>query len=314
MATFSSAQVFISYSHKDKKYLEEFREHLVHLERTLLVNYWSDDKIRPGQKWKKEIEQAIMSAKVAVLFISHHFLASSFISDHELPSLLAKSGAEGTLLFSIIVWPSRYDAHKALSELQAINDPRRPLSKMRPAEREELYVAATKEIETALNHKSNSLSKRNTDNTIQSTYATSEQSLYKPDLAGTTYLTNNNRHGMGVNDLFRMLILRKRLQKYGILWQITEALPKWPKPVDVTYKKLEELSVSLRDWYFKHQGGLYLTRESHTAYSALQDHLSELSGKRVGRLSSEHYDLIRSYCSKLRTQLAEDLQTRRRPA
>ncbi len=314
MNTSIQAQVFISYSHKDRKFLEEFREHLVHLERHRLVNFWSDENIRPGQKWKKEIEQAITSAKVAVLFVSRHFLASNFIAQNELPVLLSKSKAEGTLLLAIITWPCRYDISPGLADLQALNDPKKPLGNMRPADREELYVEATKEIENALNSNTisgGSLKKVPHDKGAQSASSAPGLAFFDEKSGGINALIEEKRNTVADNERFRMLILRQRLQKYSRLWQMTEVLPKWPKNKNVTYKKLEELSLALRDWYFKDQGGLYLTRESHIAYSALQDHLSELE-KSEGRLSGDHYDLIRGYCSKLRTQLAEDVQTRRR--
>ena len=63
-------KVFISYSHKDAKYLAQLVEHLAYYERNNLIETWSDQKIVAGAQWREEIKQAIEAAKVAVLLIS----------------------------------------------------------------------------------------------------------------------------------------------------------------------------------------------------------------------------------------------------
>ncbi|HKF38805.1 MAG TPA: toll/interleukin-1 receptor domain-containing protein, partial [Ktedonobacteraceae bacterium] len=66
-------QVFISYSHKDARYLEQLVEQLAYYERNHLIESWSDKKITPGAQWREEIKQAIEYTKVAVLLISPSF-------------------------------------------------------------------------------------------------------------------------------------------------------------------------------------------------------------------------------------------------
>jgi hypothetical protein len=49
---------------------------------------------------------------------------------------------------------------------------------------------------------------------------------------------------------------KRRIDAYTPLWKATALLPQWPRATDVTYAKLQELSVTLRTWYFD-VGGMY---------------------------------------------------------
>jgi TIR domain len=104
---------------------------------------------------------------------------------------------------------------------------------------------------------------------------------------------------------------RERIAAYKELWRLTKLLPKWPRAKDVTYESLRELSASLRDWYFNEGGGMFLSRSSHTSYSALQDSLTAILVEQPSEsITDEHYDAVRELCSALRTRLARDLGAR----
>lgn len=110
----------------------------------------------------------------------------------------------------------------------------------------------------------------------------------------------------------------KRLEVYKILWKETSLLPKWPENKDVTYKNLNELSKRLRDWYFN-EGGIYLSTQARKAYEVVQDRISETVDQHQHELNipitygkNGEYESIRDACSKLRTQLTGDLESRKR--
>ncbi len=142
--------VFISYSHKDKKWLGFLRTHLSILEKNHELNIWDDTKIAPGSDWREEIAKAIGSAKVALLLVSPHFLASDFINQVELPPLLEAAEAEGAVIFPLIVSYCMFYEVPALSRFQSVNPLSNPLIDMADGERDALFLRVTQEVKAAL--------------------------------------------------------------------------------------------------------------------------------------------------------------------
>lgn len=117
-------RVFISYSHADKRHLDELRKIL----QTHGFECWDDGCIDPGTLWRDEISAALDEAQAGVLLVTHNFLGSRFIQRVELPRLLKKHRARGTL-FWIHCSPAAFE-RTALEELQAAHDPSKPLSRL----------------------------------------------------------------------------------------------------------------------------------------------------------------------------------------
>jgi site-specific recombinase XerD len=142
-------KVFISYSHKDTKHLQRLQVHLADYVRQKLIDVWDDTRITPGANWRKEIEKAIESARVAVLLVSADFLASRFIAENELPPLLEAAEADGTIILPIILSPCGF-RHSNLSQFQAVNSPSRPLTTMKSHQKEELWANLVEVIADAI--------------------------------------------------------------------------------------------------------------------------------------------------------------------
>ena len=107
----------------------------------------------------------------------------------------------------------------------------------------------------------------------------------------------------------------RRIAVYQDLWKMTRLLPKWPRNQELQYADLEALSARLRDWYFS-GNGMYLSRATHQhGYSPLQDALAQvLKSKPSGAVPSTEpndvYEFVRARCSRLRTELTLDIESR----
>jgi hypothetical protein len=142
--------VFISYSHHDQRYLDRLLVHLKPLEREGLVDLWVDTRLRPGDRWKDQIEQALNHAAVAILLVSADFLASDFIAGNELPPILRRAAEAGTRVIPIVVKPCRFGRDGSLKHFQAVNDPRKPLIQLSEGEQEAYFDQAAAEVERVL--------------------------------------------------------------------------------------------------------------------------------------------------------------------
>ncbi|HEX6037985.1 TIR domain-containing protein [Longimicrobium sp.] len=141
-------RVFISYSRKDKVWLERLQPHLAQLQRTSLL--WSDRDIQPGADWHDEITEQLNSADVALLLVSANFLASRFILEKELPPLLDAADKKGTIILPVIVSTCRFDLIPELSRFKAVNDPNEPLMKFRGNRLQAELDRIARAVETAL--------------------------------------------------------------------------------------------------------------------------------------------------------------------
>lgn len=135
--------IFISYSHKDAKWMEEMRPFLEPLKR-YGVEQWADTKIEIGDYWKDKIMESLNEAKAAILLLSIHFVNSDFITKIELPTLLKAAKDKGTLIIPVFVSHVSTNMLKELKltensrsviELQGIPSPNNTIDTWNPAKR-----------------------------------------------------------------------------------------------------------------------------------------------------------------------------------
>ncbi len=150
--------VFVSYAHEDEIYLKRLLTHLEPLRMQDQVCAWSDKDLEPGSKWETGINNSIANAKVILLLISKHYLASDFIRKSELPSLLANVNRPiipvllSPCLYDLAIFkypdpeygPEKFD----LASIQFFNNPEKPLSEQRENKQDVEFVKLAKKLYT----------------------------------------------------------------------------------------------------------------------------------------------------------------------
>ena len=112
--------VFVSYSHKDTKWLEELRPHFKALDRAGKIQYWDDKRLRQGDDWFDEIRTALADTRYAILLVSNHFLTSSFVLEEEVPYLLTQKYKGKLEILPIIVEDCLWEAFDWLARIQNV--------------------------------------------------------------------------------------------------------------------------------------------------------------------------------------------------
>ncbi|MFW9872449.1 MAG: GTP-binding protein [Candidatus Thorarchaeota archaeon] len=142
--------IFISYSHKDKFWLERVKTHLTPLEKFGKINMWDDTRLKAGDEWREELTHALDASKAAILLVSENFLASKFITENELPPLLDAARKKGTVILPLYISPCRYDLYESLSRFQAVNDPNtETLIDLSEGEQNRILVKLSRAVEDA---------------------------------------------------------------------------------------------------------------------------------------------------------------------
>ncbi len=102
---------FISYSHEDRKVCDDLRKPLKQLCRMYEIeDFWFDESTPTGRCFRSGYQQAIDRATIFVSLISSNSLWSNEIMDRELPAIVDRLKAGGSLWLPVIVddclWPS----------------------------------------------------------------------------------------------------------------------------------------------------------------------------------------------------------------
>lgn len=120
-------KIFISYSHKDETFKDEFITMFAGLQRQGLIDAWHDRRIAAGEEWLNAIQQAMEKCSLAVLLVSPDFIASSFIQEKELVQLFQRRIKEGLRVVPVVVRPCLWQSEPIIKELQALPKDGKPV-------------------------------------------------------------------------------------------------------------------------------------------------------------------------------------------
>jgi len=142
----AATKVFLSYSHKDTKWVERLREHFRAVAGDTGLDIFDDSLIAPGEKWFERLEREMSSAGVAILLVSPSFLASNFVRREEVPRLLAKRSKEGMVLYPLLIRDCAFAAVPWLASIQVRPRDARPVSAMRSAQIDSCFAGVVREV------------------------------------------------------------------------------------------------------------------------------------------------------------------------
>lgn len=119
-------KLFISYSHRDERYLKRLETQLAALRREGVIADWHDRMIMPGEQWRMAIGHGLESADCVLLLVTPDFIASDYCYAVEMERALQRHREGRALVLPVIVRPSDWQ-HTPLGELQALPKDAKPV-------------------------------------------------------------------------------------------------------------------------------------------------------------------------------------------
>jgi hypothetical protein len=140
--TVPKIQVFVSYSHKDARYMKLILEYVSHELRRDGIELWWDERIVTGSLWDNEIKAKIRESHIALALVSQSFLNSDYCQKVEIRSFMQKRKSEGMVIFPIILSACMWDYYEWLSTTQFLPPGDKNLKShyQAPGKREELFL------------------------------------------------------------------------------------------------------------------------------------------------------------------------------
>lgn len=142
------AQLFFSYSHKDKVLRDQLETHLSTLKRENRISAWHDRRITAGTEWKGEIDEHLKSSSVILLLVTANFLASDYCHDVELRYAMEQHEEGNARVIPVILRPCDWKT-TIFAKLQALPTDGKPVISWKT--RDEAFLNVVGGIRKALN-------------------------------------------------------------------------------------------------------------------------------------------------------------------
>ena len=120
------ARIFVSYSHRDRSFVDELRSHLSLLQRQGLIDVWHDSEITAGEEWGKVIDEQLEAADIILLLVSSSFLSSDFCWSVELERAMQRHAAHEAVVIPVILRPCLWQ-EAPFAKLQALPHDGKPI-------------------------------------------------------------------------------------------------------------------------------------------------------------------------------------------
>ena len=150
-------EVFLSYSRKDRKWVNQLLETFKPLIRKRNTSFWSDTKIIPGMDWHEEIKSSLDRSQVVILLISANYLTSKLVEE-ELSLILERSRKGKLDIFPVVISPGlaqHPNLKNSIQEYKLINSFAEPLSTLPKHKQDEILMRLYKAVDNVLSNKAN---------------------------------------------------------------------------------------------------------------------------------------------------------------
>jgi hypothetical protein len=145
--------IFISYSHRDRPWLEYVRPFFTQLAKNVMLTIWEDGKLQIGDNWKGDIRATLDLCAILIVLVSRHSLSSSFVIDIEVAQILERRKETDVRLCPIVVTPCFMEGYDWLDDVNRRPPDGKALSELKGAKRDremtyiiEQIAAITKEL------------------------------------------------------------------------------------------------------------------------------------------------------------------------
>jgi pimeloyl-ACP methyl ester carboxylesterase len=143
-------RIFVSYSHKDREWLDRLKVMIAPYlrEAETELDFWDDTRLAAGQQWDVEVHRALERAGVAVALVSSAFLASSYVTEYELPVMMKASDKSGLKLLWAYISAAGWE-ETPLKRFQATHDTKQALDRLPMPEQNEILKSIARQIKEA---------------------------------------------------------------------------------------------------------------------------------------------------------------------
>jgi hypothetical protein len=144
-----AVEVFLSYSRKDERLLQDIKIHLEPLRLSGHISIWHDGQIVPGEEWDDQIKKNLDRSQIIVLLISKYFINSRYIQKVELKTAYERHEKGDTIIIPVILrdcaWKVVPFGSKCLGDLQALPRGAKPIANW--ANRDRAFTNVVEEIQ-----------------------------------------------------------------------------------------------------------------------------------------------------------------------
>lgn len=142
-------QVFISYSHRDKRMKDRLMVHLKALERQLSISVWHDGCLKGGETLDEEVLKQLRLSDVVLMLISPDYIASRFCFEIEMEQAIARHNRRECIVIPVIFKDTvSLDGFEQFSKLVRVPKDGRPIASFKS--RETGYAQAANMIGEAI--------------------------------------------------------------------------------------------------------------------------------------------------------------------